>query len=261
MKKFITMFLALALVFCAVAPMTFAAEEAAIAVTVSNPTPAVGDTITVTVAFTSCPANINTFELTVDIDTAAFEVVGTAPTYGLKKNDGTTGGSSFKGNGSQAFINFVDVGEALTADSTTIMTFDVIVKGSGTIAVSDESFIVDETTQQDIAWTATAATVTAAGAAEPTVVPTTAAPTATPTVAPTTAAPTATPTVAPTAKPTVAPTAKPTAQPTVVPTAQPTTAPADPEPPKTGSTEIAVVLASVLVLAAVATCAVAFKKN
>ena len=248
MKKFITMFLALALVFCAVAPMTFAAEEAAIAVTVSNPTPAVGDTITVTVAFTSCPANINTFELTVDIDTAAFDVVGTAPTYGLKKNDGTTGGSSFKGNGSQAFINFVDVGEALTADSTTIMTFDVIVKGSGTIAVSDESFIVDETTQQDIAWTATAATVTAAGAAEPTVVPTT-------------AAPTATPTVAPTAKPTVAPTAKPTAQPTVVPTAQPTTAPADPEPPKTGSTEIAVVLASVLVLAAVATCAVAFKKN
>ena len=254
MKKIISMLVVLALVFCAVAPMTFAAEEAAIAVTVSNPTPAVGDTITVTVAFTSCPANINTFELTVDIDTEAFEVVGTAPTYGLKKNDGTTGGSSFKGNGSQAFINFVDVGEALTADSTTIMTFDLKVKGSGTIAVSDESFIVDETTQEDIAWTATAATVTVSGAAEPTVVPTTAAPTATPTVAPTTAAPTATPTVVPTA----------TAQPATPTPAPETTEPAveDPETPVTGSsTTTALVLASILVLAAVATGAVAFKKN
>ena len=249
MKKIISMLVVLALVFCAVAPMTFAAEEAAIAVTVSNPTPAVGDTITVTVAFTSCPANINTFELTVDIDTAAFEVVGTAPTYGLKKNDGTTGGSSFKGNGSQAFINFVDVGEALTADSTTIMTFDVIVKGSGTIAVSDESFIVDETTQQDIAWTATAATVTVSGAAvEPTPEET--------------VAPTPEETVAPTPEETVAPTA--TAQPATPTPAPETTAPAvhDPEVPTNGdNTTLAIVLGSVIVLAAVATGAVAFKKN
>ena len=249
MKKIISMLVVLALVFCAVAPMTFAAEEAAIAVTVSNPTPAVGDTITVTVAFTSCPANINTFELTVDIDTAAFEVVGTAPTYGLKKNDGTTGGSSFKGNGSQAFINFVDVGEALTASSTTIMTFDVIVKGSGTIAVSDESFIVDETTQQDIAWTATAATVTVSGAAvEPTPEET--------------VAPTPEETVAPTPEETVAPTA--TAQPATPTPAPETTAPAvhDPEVPTNGdNTTLAIVLGSVIVLAAVATGAVAFKKN
>ena len=249
MKKIISMLVVLALVFCAVAPMTFAAEEAAIAVTVSNPTPAVGDTITVTVAFTSCPANINTFELTVDIDTEAFEVVGTAPTYGLKKNDGTTGGSSFKGNGSQAFINFVDVGEALTADSTTIMTFDLKVKGSGTIAVSDESFIVDETTQQDIAWTATAATVTVSGAAvEPTPEET--------------VAPTPEETVAPTPEETVAPTA--TAQPATPTPAPETTAPAvhDPEVPTNGdNTTLAIVLGSVIVLAAVATGAVAFKKN
>ncbi|MBQ2661047.1 MAG: leucine-rich repeat protein [Clostridia bacterium] len=70
-----------------------------------------------------------------------------------------------------------------------------------------------------------------------------------PTIAPTvkpTVAPTENPTVAPTENPTVVPTENPTVAPTVKPTVKP-------ETPKTGSTKLAVVVASVLVLAAVVT--------
>lgn len=85
---------------------------------------------------------------------------------------------------------------------------------------------------------------TTAPTATPTAVPS-ANPTATPTAAPT-GAPTATPTATPTAAPSASPTAVPTATPTVKPTATPTPAPkADPNNPKTGSSNLPIVFGSV----------------
>ena len=109
------------------------------------------------------------------------------------------------------------------------------------------------------------ATPTAAPSASPTAVPT-ATPTATPTVAPSaspTAVPTATPTVKPTATPSASPTEAPTATPTVKPTATPTPAPkADPNNPKTGSSNLPVVFGSAaLVLSGGALAAVLIYKK
>ena len=95
----------------------------------------------------------------------------------------------------------------------------------------------------------------------PTVTPT-ATPTAEPSASPT-AAPTATPTVKPTATPSASPTEVPTATPTVKPTATPTPAPkADPNNPKTGSSNLPVVFGSAaLVLSGGALAAVLIYKK
>ena len=92
------------------------------------------------------------------------------------------------------------------------------------------------------------------------------APTATPTATPSTSpteAPTETPTVTPTVAPSTSPTAVPTATPTVKPTATPTPAPkADPNNPKTGSSNLPVVFGSAaLVLSGGALAAVLIYKK
>lgn len=109
------------------------------------------------------------------------------------------------------------------------------------------------------------ATPTAAPSTSPTAVPT-ATPTATPTTAPSaspTAVPTATPTATPTTAPSASPTAASTATPTVKPTATPTPAPkADPNNPKTGSSNLPVVFGSAaLVLSGGALAAVLIYKK
>ena len=109
------------------------------------------------------------------------------------------------------------------------------------------------------------ATPTAAPSARPTAAPTatpTAKPTATPSARPT-AVPTATPTVKPTVAPSARPTAASTATPTVKPTATPTPAPkADPNNPKTGSSNLPVVFGSAaLVLSGGALAAVLIYKK
>ena len=108
-------------------------------------------------------------------------------------------------------------------------------------------------------------TPTAAPSANPTEAPTatpTAKPTATPSARPT-AAPTATPTAKPTATPSARPTTAPTATPTVKPTATPTPAPkADPNNPKTGSSNLPVIFGSAaLVLSGGALAAVLIYKK
>ena len=100
---------------------------------------------------------------------------------------------------------------------------------------------------------------------KPTEAPT-ATPTATPTAAPSaspTEAPTETPTATPTAAPSASPTAAPTATPTAKPTATPTPAPkADPNNPKTGSSNLPVVFGSAaLVLSGGALAAVLIYKK
>ncbi|MBQ2662211.1 MAG: hypothetical protein IJF80_06135 [Clostridia bacterium] len=164
MKRILSVFLAVALVLgIAIVPMlAFAEAEVEFAVTVDNPTPQVGDEINVTVAFTKCPANVNVLELVIPIDTEAFEVVGTAPTYDLQKNDNTAGDASFKNENSEVFVNFVDVAEPLKEGSSTITTFKLKVLAAGTIAISPESFVVTEENgeSRDLTWDATDAEVT-----------------------------------------------------------------------------------------------------
>lgn len=109
------------------------------------------------------------------------------------------------------------------------------------------------------------ATPTAVPSASPTEAPT-ATPTATPTAAPSaspTAVPTATPTATPTTAPSASPTAASTATPTVKPTATPTPVPkADPNNPKTGSSNLPVVFGSAaLVLSGGALAAVLIYKK
>ena len=184
--------------------------EIVVSMSADNDTPSIGEIITVTIKFEKCPANINTLELVIPIDTEAFEAITTyengiqvSPTYNLQKNINTTGGSCFRANGSEAFINFVDITETLTATAATVMTFQLKVKAAGTIAISEsDSFFVDESTSKDITWTSNAVTVepttqtTNTSAPNPIQTPIrTVKPTETPVA--TTATPTTTPTIKP----------------------------------------------------------------
>ena len=118
MKKYFSILLAFIICIINVIPAFCANAESEpdsveINIIADNQSPNVGDIITVSVLFESCPKNINTLEIIVPIDTEAFIISDDAPSYCLTKNSETVGDCAFRKNGSEACIIFIDVNKPL----------------------------------------------------------------------------------------------------------------------------------------------------